>query len=98
MKDCHLVGHVLRTNSVFQYIPHTYSANFDKWVHGTYGVYIFIYSYSGSLRCINYTVRGQQIKYHTVLIIHIIIRYIIIIHNIYHMNMNIVSKHTTRHI
>ena len=29
MKDCRLVGHVLRTNSVFQYIPHTYSTNFD---------------------------------------------------------------------
>ena len=48
--DCRLVGHVLRTNSVFQYIPHTYtySTNFDKWVHRTYDAYIHIVVPSGA--------------------------------------------------
>ena len=46
--DCRLVGHVLHTNSVLQYIPHTYNTNFDKWVHGTYGVYIHVVVPSGA--------------------------------------------------
>ena len=69
MKDCRLVGHVLYTNSVFS----TYHIRtVQTLINGCTGHMAYIYSYihSGSLRCINYTVRGQQIKYHTVLIIH----------------------------